>query len=128
MEHVPNYNSQILVIFGRPLSTIIDAVICIRNDIITMAFGNMTLTIKIFSHPNQQEGEDSTDEVHSIYYTESFEFVEYKQHFIPYEPGICELDNEISEFLDCIDVSYAEDDYHIVKEWVSLSEDMELDE
>ena len=54
-ETVRNVNSQIPVIFERPFLATIDATIKIRNGIMTLVFGNMTLNIKIFSNSRLED-------------------------------------------------------------------------
>ena len=57
-ESVQNASSQIPVIFGRPFFATIDATIKVRSGLMTLAFGNMTLNVKIFSNPRPKEVED----------------------------------------------------------------------
>ena len=62
MEPVHNASSQIPFIFGRPFLTTIK----VRSGIMTVTFGNMTLDIKIFSNPQNDDLEDKEEEVNVV--------------------------------------------------------------
>ena len=64
-ELVRNASSQILIIFGHPFLTTIDATIKIRSGIMTLVFGNMTLNVKIFLNLRLEDF-DEEDETNYI--------------------------------------------------------------
>ena len=52
-QPVANANAQILIILGRPFLATIDSVIRVRNGIMTLSYGNMSMDVNIFNIPKQ---------------------------------------------------------------------------